>query len=175
MYQSRWRVMICQMTCGEGQCKILGLNDLILFLGPSYSSTKITSQLLSLQPTVSLLIVSLCSRLVLQARFSYELLDLMMSRQAARQSNVVRGGIKLCFRGNSQWQVTTVPHKVSSPHRDSLGCGVEGKHPCKSTSDRSKSHINNMASVHCIALQGYLTIASTWGVRNCSWEALLHM
>lgn len=49
----------------------------------------------------------------------------MVSRHAARQSNVVWGGIKLCFRGNSQWQVTTVSHKVSPPHRDSLGCGAE--------------------------------------------------
>lgn len=93
----------------------------------------------------------------------------MVSRHAARQSNVVWGGIKLCFRGNSQWQVTTVSQKVPSPHRDSLGCGVERKQPCKSTSDQSKWHINNLASPqkHCSFL-----LASNWGVGSFSCKVL---
>lgn len=100
---------------------------------------------MNLQPIVSRLIVTHGSTLVLRACFSFGLNNLMVSRHAARQSNVVWGGIKLCFGGNSQWQVTTVSHKVSSPHRDSFGCGVEREQPCKSTSYQSKWHANNLA------------------------------
>lgn len=106
---------------------------------------KTIPQFLTLLSIVSHRIVTHSSTLFLQACFSFGLKNLMVSRHAARQSNVMWGGIKLCFRGNSQWQVTTVSHKVSSLHRDSLGCGVEREQPCKSTYDQSKWHINNPA------------------------------
>lgn len=98
-----------------------------------------------LQPLVSRVIVTHGGTLVLRACSSFGLDNLMVSRHAARQSNVVWGGIKLCVGGNSQWQVTTVSHRVSSPHRDSLGCGVEREQPCKSASYQTKWHKNNLA------------------------------
>lgn len=98
----------------------------------------------SLQSVVWHLIVTDHGAFVLQTCFSFGLRNLMVSRHAARQSNVAWGGIKLCFGGNSQWQVTTVSHKVSSPHRDSLGCGAEREQPCKATSAQSKWHINTL-------------------------------